>query len=530
MALLLCPMYWIDFRQRVRAALPYMLTLIFAIVVACVTSRHEMWRDELQAWLLARDSATPLELLRHMRYDGHPALWHLMLWPLAHLTWNPAMMQAVHVAVASLSAWLVFRFSPFSWGVKILLVLGYFFSYEWAVIARNYAISATLLFTICALFEHRWKWFLAIAAALFLLCHTNVFAWLLVLVLALTLAIEFAVAYAGRYREADRCLGRFLAGMGLVALGLYSSFQQTLPPSDSGYATPWKWEWKAESADHAGAMVARAYLPVPVERTGFWNSNFFLDTPEKEEGDWHISRSHCFAWGISILAVGSLFFFKRPWLVVPYWMGSIALLAFYHVKISGGIRHLGFLYLWFITLLWMSFYYHPWTFPQRWAEWLPAFWDRHRMKALVPLLALHVYGTTIAVKEDWSETFSQARAAAQWFRLNYPDRTPFVFVGDSSFVASSVVGYLELEQIYYPDRAEFGSYIIWDQKRLGKGNKPFRQQVAELVKNTGKDAILILNHELGGSQRSEKAILLYQFNGETIGDERYWIYRWPHEG
>src|ERR1019366_8272915 len=116
--------------------------------------------------------------------------------------------------------------APFSWTVKVLLVLGYFFAYEWAVIARNYAVSVKLLFTICTLFEHRWRRFPAIAAALFLLCHTNIFALLLVLVLAVTLPIEFAVTYAGRYRQAERCLGRFLAGMALIACGLYTGIKQ----------------------------------------------------------------------------------------------------------------------------------------------------------------------------------------------------------------------------------------------------------------------------------------------------------------
>jgi len=523
-------MQWNHFWQRNRATLPYFLTIVFAVTMGCITSRHEMWRDELQAWLLARDSANPLELLRHMRYDGHPALWHLMLWPFARLSGNLTWMQGLHVALASLSAWLVFRFSPFSWGVKILLVLGYFFAYEWAVIARNYALSVTLLFTICTLFEHRWKWFPAIAAALFLLCHTNAFAWLLVLVLAITLSIEFAVAYAGRYREAERCLGRFLAGMGLVALGLFSSLRQTLPPPDSGYASNWKWEWKEGAADNVGAMVIRAYLPVPVQRLDFWNSNRFLDTPESEAGAGHIPRSHRFAWGVSALMLGSLFFLKRPWLIVPYWLGSLALITFYHVKFSGGMRHWGFLYLWFITLLWMSFSYRPWSFPQRWAEWLPAFWDRHRMKLLTPLLALHVYGASIAVMEDWTEPFSQAKAVAQWLRTDYPDRARFVFVGDHACVASSVVGYLKLDRIYYSDREDFGSYVIWDQRRYGRGNRPFNQQMADLVKKTEKDAILILNRELSDSQRSAKTTLLRQFTGPTIVDEKYWIYLWPFEG
>jgi len=43
---------------------------------------HEMWRDELQAWLIARDSKNILELFINLKYEGHPALWYLLLTPL----------------------------------------------------------------------------------------------------------------------------------------------------------------------------------------------------------------------------------------------------------------------------------------------------------------------------------------------------------------------------------------------------------------------------------------------------------------
>jgi len=513
--------------RRVKPALPYALALAFTALVACLTRHHEMWRDELQAWLLARDSATPLQLLQNMRYEGHPGLWHLLLWPLAQFSPDPVWMQILHVTLAGLSALMVFRCSPFSWGVKLLLVLGYFFAYEWAVIARNYAISVLLLFTVCALFKERWRWFPAIATALLLLCHTNIFACLLVGVLTVTLPIEFAVAYVGRYRQAERYLGRFLVGMGLIACGLYSSIHQTIPPPDSGFACGWRWQWREGAADSAGEIVTRAYLPVAVNRLNFWNSNRFLDQPWENQGAPLIPRTGRFACGLTLLALGSLFFLKRPWLLVPYWLGNLTLLTFYHVKYQGGLRHSGFLYLWFVVLLWMSFAYRPWISSHRSRDWLPAFWDRHRMKALVPLLAVQVWGAMVAVPVDWREPFSQASAAAQWLRSEYPDLSKFVVVGDRSEAVSSVVAYLELKRIYYPDRADFGSYVIWDQQRLRNAGRRIDSPVADLVRKTGKDAILILDHELDGAGGNGKAILLHQFRGAIVADECYWIYRWP---
>ena len=47
-------------------------------------TRHVNWRDEAQAWLLARD-LSPVQLFRQMSYEGYPCLWHLLLMPLAKL-------------------------------------------------------------------------------------------------------------------------------------------------------------------------------------------------------------------------------------------------------------------------------------------------------------------------------------------------------------------------------------------------------------------------------------------------------------
>lgn len=47
------------------------LSTIFLLIGAIVAWRHEMWRDEIQAWLIARDSPSLIELFKTVkRYDG----------------------------------------------------------------------------------------------------------------------------------------------------------------------------------------------------------------------------------------------------------------------------------------------------------------------------------------------------------------------------------------------------------------------------------------------------------------------------
>jgi hypothetical protein len=72
--------------------------------------------SELQAFMLAKASRTPPELFAKLKYEGHPGLWHLLLWVITRFTDNPMAMQVLHLAIA-LGIWvLVWRVSPFrSW-------------------------------------------------------------------------------------------------------------------------------------------------------------------------------------------------------------------------------------------------------------------------------------------------------------------------------------------------------------------------------------------------------------------------------
>ena len=54
--------------------------LIFLAIVGVKFGYHEQWKDEWQAWFLARDLNVP-DLLGFLYYEGHPALWYLWMKP-----------------------------------------------------------------------------------------------------------------------------------------------------------------------------------------------------------------------------------------------------------------------------------------------------------------------------------------------------------------------------------------------------------------------------------------------------------------
>jgi hypothetical protein len=81
---------------------------------------HVMWRDELQVWMIARQSHSIAELISLKRYEGHPDAWFLLVYLITKVTANPLWMQLVHVLVSSATAFVIARYSPFTRAQKIL--------------------------------------------------------------------------------------------------------------------------------------------------------------------------------------------------------------------------------------------------------------------------------------------------------------------------------------------------------------------------------------------------------------------------
>ena len=104
-----------------------------------------MYVDEGQAWLIARDSQNLLEVFQHLRYEGHPALWYLLLYLPAHLSAGLVWMQAINYALSVAMAWLVLSERRVPLAMRVMSVFGVSVFFYTGVLARSYMLSAVLL-------------------------------------------------------------------------------------------------------------------------------------------------------------------------------------------------------------------------------------------------------------------------------------------------------------------------------------------------------------------------------------------------
>lgn len=448
------------------------LTLVFGVLSAISLYHHEMWRDELQVWSLVRESHSIHDLFINLKYEGHPALWYLLLMPLARLTPKPYPMQLLHLSVAIASVHIFVRHSPFGRMVKVLFPFGYFILYEYAVISRNYGIGVLLVLLICVFFRERFKKFHIVGLLLFLLAHTSVYGLIIAISFASGILIEYIIKSGGT--GSSEYKREILAGSTIIGLGVFTSILQMSPPVDSSFAPKWILTYDFTRFKDVIGTVTNAFIPIPPIELHFWNSSIF------DGLTWLLLSKGIIA--SLVISWATLLLVRKPVALFIYIIGTVGLLTFFYVKYLGYIRHHGFLFILFLACLWVSSYYEDSQ-----ADWLVMRASNVLRKGLqlqlAAILIVHLLGGGIAFAMDYMYPFSQSMRMAKL--LVVPGMKDRVWVADLDDAVSSVSGYADNKFLYVRGN-RFGSFVRWDSVRV-------KHVSQEDVVKTAREQLLKLN-------------------------------------
>lgn len=495
--------------------LPWALTVTFAVVAGVALTLHEPWRNEVQAWLLARDSASPLELIRNLKTEGHPGLWHLLLMPLTRISGSPAGMQVASLIVGTATVWVFARFAPFPGWQKVLFAFGYFPLYEYTTIARNYGLGLLLLLLACALFRVRYQRPLALAVILFLACHTSAHAMLVAAGLGAALALDFLRSVLRSWRGRGPALpprrtAGVLAVLALIGLGALSAFWQLSPPG-SGVLPEWQLAWDPRGLRRLFRLVLRAFVPLSPHGPAYWR-------PAGGAGGPWLLQLRLVA-GAMFLLVTLVLLARRRSALIAYAAASAGLLHLFYGTHLGGLRHHGFLFVAFVVACWLA------EDDCRAAGARPAGpLDRWRSRLLGGLLVLHVVAGASALYADARAEFSVARRAAAFLRDEGLAGATMVVEPDATAVA--LIGYLEKDRVYFPRSKRWGSFVRWDPTRLRQpSNEEVLRSAMALLAEERRDVVLVLDHPLPeGLVTSADARFLGRFESGVVKKERFFLY------
>src|SRR5215469_677788 len=123
-------------RQGVISAREFLLALPFLALLYVQLAHHVMWRDELNALAITWASPSISSLFWHIHREGHPWLWYVILWIPSRFTHSVLVLKFVQGFVSTAIILFIALRSPFRTWEKALVLAGYFFVFEYAVISR----------------------------------------------------------------------------------------------------------------------------------------------------------------------------------------------------------------------------------------------------------------------------------------------------------------------------------------------------------------------------------------------------------
>jgi hypothetical protein len=490
------------------------ITSIFFIFCLIGILNHAMWRDELNVWLITRDSESIAELFYNINYEGHPPLWYFCLSFLNLFTNNPVIMQIFHLFLATGSIYLFINFSPFTKLQKILFTFGYLPFYEYVLISRNYALGLLFLIAFCSLYETRKKTYLWLSLILGLMANSNAYSLFISFALALTLLVEYL---AGNKINPDLKIkaskGNFISGSLIYVTGLIISCYFLIPPQDSmlqgGLS---QWFFKIDLI-HLGKSLGR-----------IWNS--YISIILFSDG----SNIESIIFGLvslGFILLFAIFLRKKPLILLFYLTATLLIILFTYLKFLGSPRHYGHLYLILIASFWLESYYQESIFLEFTQSKLIQKLSKviHQKIKLIftIILIFQLLSGIVSFTRDLFVPYSAGKATVNYLKQENLDQT--YLVGSEDFTMATISGYLN-RKIYYPESQKMGSFVLFNQQRQVVDDQEILKQVSQLLTNQNlKELLLILNHEITTNNDQLTINFLEKFTHSLIFNEKYYLYK-----
>jgi hypothetical protein len=490
-------------------SLPLLFWGFFALLLGLTISRHEMWSDEMQAFLIARDSNSLAALFHNLRYEGHPALWHLLLMIPAHISWNPAGMQILNYLLALIEAWLILSARALKLPIRVLLIFSFTLFYTDATLSRSYMLAILLLTAAVAAYNSNRSINTLSILFLALAINTHLFAIPTAFFLAVWLFFpdipKAITGFPGVLRSRERIfLSLALLGSTVIAL------LTMRPPAD-------------EFLPHYGRISYSLAHNLLVSFSGLWAGIFipyplvhatFLAQllPDKD----HAPLLAIFLTLLCLLLATLTLRTSRA--RVFFLLASASELLLFALTVHlPELRHYGMIFAAFLLALLID------------ARSSSSASARIQLKPvilftlLIAYLSLQATYGLYAALQDWRRPYSYAHAASNWLRQNQLDQSPLLIVGASG---PSIVGYLERPSVHYAacdcDASYYKYASNWDyEKPIHPG------EILSLGNKANLPVVIVSNRKFADSELATLKIhKLIEFSGDAIsGSERYFIYQ-----
>lgn len=433
------------------------ITATWLVIALFVMSKHEIWLDEAQHWLLARDSHSLGELFTNMRYEGHPPMWNVLLFFVSRITSSPLGMQILHLCFAGGTVFLIVRYAPFPVWAKAILPFTYFFGYEYAIIARNYAPAVFFILLACVLIHNRKGSVFLVATLLGIavLFHSY----------SVVIAVPVLVFYARSKRTEG--VSRLLApaAIFLFMLGVAAWFSAI--PRDHFLLELHVGDVSWRKMGSILLVPFTSLMHFPMTGQYWWNSNVFL-----QGGDWVKLIVGVIFWPIPLVLLRN----NRKGMLI--YAGGILLLssALLITPMVISVRHAGFAVLLFVVSWWLSG-----------SELKLSKWNAG---VLIVLLTVQVAAFATTIYKEVTAPFSESRNVSQFIEAKYPDLMVAVY---PHYAGPAIPAYLG-KKVFYAERKALGSFASWEGNRFIIDTDEMLDQCNEFMNREQLDTMVLVTN------------------------------------
>lgn len=395
------------------------LFITYSISVLFLLSRHEVWRDEVDGWLMVQE--LPIwEWRDYLRHSGHPGLFYLSLFPVAAFEGSFGIAQYLNcLYVFTAVGLLVFGSSLPVWFLG-LAIFGDFFLYRFPVFTRNYALGFLLL-TFVALWNQspqKSKRIVSYCACI-LLAHTHILFTLVSISWGLFFITEWFLLKEKRQELTIVIISLFLSGLAV----LYFIY----PPSDGQFDSIFK-------NDPLAWRIALTYTLYP----SFAGSEFFYKL----------------SW-ITLAFFGFLFR-KNISIMILYLSGIFLILFFFRFVYVNHLHHLSVLYVHFFFCF--VFFYQRQNLLQ---------FKSFRTKLLLAILSLIFTSQIlffIKVESRDIKLLYSGASLVPIFLKSCGWKEGDIIAGHGPDETKTILYYLEPKsKLYFPALEKYGSFMKWNK-------------------------------------------------------------------
>lgn len=475
----------------------YIILFLYVTVLGIGLSYHEFWMDESHHWLVARDSASLVDLFHQYKYDGHPMLWVFCLWLIGKVTSNLIFVKLFHGIIAGLIAVILLFKAPFKKRYSILFIFGYYPLFEYGMLSRNYALTVLFLLLFCLSYKRNRSLLLSFFL-LGLAANSHLFGLIFSVLLSLKLL----------YDE-RRHLTSHLAAMLLLLAMVSVAFITIKAPSDHYFYFDASKSLNVQKLGNVVAMWWKTMVPLPdVWSSHYWNTNFFTSNYKNSS-----LILILLSWGLPLLVLK-----RKSGYYGVFYLYAFALIAF--ILLTGlhtSQRIGGFLLFSLLVLIWLekiTVQEQPYIIPIS---------QHAKSLMLYGFFLLQITSAVIMLVADINRPFSNTKNSYHFLNRHVEAGTPIYGGLYCNYIGINNYGSLTMHIIGQKETLNCCDWRVLNKNK----DKDFLEAAIHLLETKGYKKMILLTHQelLDFNRLNYKLQLMKHLDNGLVKNENAYIYQ-----